>query len=245
MIRWSEIAPLLKTIFTQISADPARDATRYSAEWKEGQRSLVSPDQRYSVLLKLTTVVGLGVDEFRKTYTDPSSTDPADAPYLGSLRMSITGQRKFTVQVQVHSVDRSDDTMAMVPLDRIRLGLSFPSVAQRLLDADVSIIDIRQSVKANYKDDNRVVSCASMDVVFGASVWLDDPVPMGWIEQIVYSSHFSDVDGIEMPVPPNVVDMVVPPDTGTPGALQANTGSGLLQDNPTSGLIDVRIPAGA
>src|SRR4051812_36643371 len=118
MIRWPEIAPLLKSVFTGLAADPARDTTRFNAEWTEGQRGFISPDQRFSLLLKLTTVTGIGIDEYRKEYVDPSSTDPADAPYLGKLRMFVVGQRKFTMQVQVHSVDRSDDTMAQVPMDR-------------------------------------------------------------------------------------------------------------------------------
>lgn len=244
MIRWSEIAPLLLDVFTQLAPDPARDVTRFAAEWKEGTRSAVHPKQRFSLLLKLTSVVGIGIDEFRKEFVPIDSTDPADALYLGQLRMTVTGQRKFTVQVQAHSVDHSDSTMAQVPLDRIRLGLSFPSVCNRLLDADVSIIDIKQSVKASYKDDNRVVSCASMDVVFGASVWLDDPVPMGWIERVEYSSHFDDIDGVELPVPPNVTDIMVPPlppDIGVTGAVQTNTSSGALQTDLTTGDVEVRL----
>lgn len=209
MIRWPEIAPLLIDVIGKLAADPRVPTERFSAEWTEGKRGAIDDKQRFSVLLKLTSVVGIGWDEQRLEEVADDATAKGDLPFRGKLRATIVGQRKFTLQIQVHSVERTDDMMAMVPLDRIRIGLVRESVNDRLLDADVSVIDIKQSIKANYKDGGRVVSAASMDVVFGTSFGDTDPVPIGWVAQIVYDSHVRDVDGTE-PASLNVTGKLTP-----------------------------------
>jgi hypothetical protein len=245
MIGWSEIAPLLKSIFTSLAIDTTRPHAKFAAEWTEGQRSAISTEQKLAILMKLTTVVGIGRDETRRRYVDPSSTDPADAAYLGQQRVYQVGQRRFTIQVQAHMTERTDSLMAQIPLDRIRVGLRLPRILDQLHDAEVAHIRTERSIKANYKDGQRVVSAASMDVVFGAAFTYDDPIPGNWIEQISYSSHFADTDGTELTVPPNVTDFIVPPDSGVAGAAQTNQVSGVIQNEQITGVVDVRIPAGA
>jgi hypothetical protein len=242
MIGWSEIAPLLKTIFTELAPDPTRNTVRFATEWTEGQRGAVHTEQKLVIEMKLTTVVGIGRDETRRRYVDPASTDPADAAYLGQQRVYQVGQRRFTIQVQAHMVDRTDSLMAQIPLDRIRVGLRLPRILERLHDAEVAHIRTERAVKVNYKDGGRSVSAASMDVVFGAAFTYDDPIPGGWIERIEYSSHFADSDGSEIEVPPNVTDLMVPPeDAGIQGALQTNQSGGNVQTNQSSGVVNVRL----
>jgi hypothetical protein len=210
MIGWSNICPVLIDVFTTAAVDTARLSDRFAAEWKEGQRGITHDQQKLSLLLKVTSVVGIGTDEERYEYVDPSSTDPADQPYLGNMRTSAVGQRKFTLQVQAIVPEHTDVQWAMAATERIRTRICRTRVTDYLIDNDISIIDIKQAVKTSFRDNGRVVSCASMDFILGTVVNDDDPIPTGWIQQITVTSDIVDVDGLTLPSPPNVEDEPIP-----------------------------------
>lgn len=199
MIAWSDICPVLIDVFTRISADPNRDRQRYSAEWKEGPRHAVHDAQRTSVLLKITSVVGLGEDEVRYSFDEST----------GALTTSVQGQRKFTVQVQVSTLERTDELFALSVTERIRTGLSLPSVADTLQAVEVSIIDVARAQKANWKDSGRVVSGAIVDCVFGTVAELTDEIPTSWIETIELTSH-TKVGDVELQPSLQIVEEILP-----------------------------------
>jgi hypothetical protein len=215
-IRWTDICPVLVQVFTEIAADTELPATGFKAEWKEGQRGFTSDNQKLSLLLKVTSVVGIGTDETRDEYVDPTSTNVADRPYLGRIRSVQVGQRKFTLQVQALVPEHTDGQWAMAATERIRTRLLRPRISEKLLTVGVALIEIRPANKVSFKDNGRVVSSATMDIIFATVVNDVDPVPSGWIEAIHYTSHIEDGSGAELPVPPNVTAQLVPSDWTPP-----------------------------
>lgn len=242
MIGWTNINPVLLATFTEIGQSLAITNTRdFAAEWKEGPRSATHPEQRFSLLLKVTSVVGIGTDETIYENVPEDSTDPDDASYLGQMRATQVGQRKFTLQVQIESPEHTDAFWAMAHTERIRTALRRPRIIDALNDVDVAIIEIRQAVKASFKDGSRKVSAASMDITFGTVANDVDPIPTGWIEAITITSHLQDTDGIELPVSLQMVDEVIPEGfvVPPPGLLQENTTTGNVQINTGTGNVQV------
>lgn len=204
-ILWTEIAPVLIQVFSEIAADANVVGPAFRAEWKEGQRSATNTGQRFSLLLKVTSVVGLGNDETREEYI-PGSPDPN----TGYVQQTQVGQRKFTLQAQVIVPEHTDSFWAMAVTERMRTRLYRPRTREQLIDANVSIIDMLQAVKVTFKDGGRMVSAASMDFIFGTSVNDDDDVPLGWFDRIELNSHISDTDGLQVPAALQQINHVVP-----------------------------------
>jgi hypothetical protein len=146
----------------------------------------------------VTRVAGLGEDETRTEFDE--DTD--------EVTETQTGQRKFTLQVQAIVPENTDEHWAMASLERIRMRLRRPGIIDRLLALDVALIGIGDAIKHSFRDQGRIVSAATMDVVFGATASEDDPIAAGWIQYIVISSHLN--DGTELPAGMQMVDVEVP-----------------------------------
>lgn len=198
----SESAHGLITITT---TGQAGGAARCS--WSYGSESASNAFMPF--LMQLGTTGVLATLEAGQTY-EAGTTFEWDG-VAARLEEKVVGMRKFTLQVQAHSVERDDAGMCMVPLDRLRVGLRRRSTLDRIHAEELSIIRINDAVKMNYKDAARVVSAGSMDVVFYAAFDSIDPIPANWIETIFYTSHLEGTDGVELPVPPNVVNQQIPP----------------------------------
>jgi hypothetical protein len=211
MVNWSEINPVLVTLFTSLAVDqPPAPEPPWSAEWRDRRANAVHPHATLKQLLylKVTSVVGIGQDETRYEFVPVTSSAPADLPYLGQLRATQCGWRRFTLQVQSHVVEHQDVQWCMQTLERLRTGLRRRSSLDALSAVGVSLVRIEQAVDVSRKFDGRVHSIGNMDVIFGAVVNDRDPAPAGWIERIELTSHFQD-GGAELPVPPNVVARLI------------------------------------
>lgn len=201
MIGWSVINPALLDLFTAIAVNHKKAGIeRFRAEWVDGKRGVINPDQGFSVALKVTTVSAIGKDETRETFENDDVTE------------TQTGQRKFTLQVQVLAVaNGADFDWAMAVTERARTRLTSRRIVDQLLDIDVDIIDAtRPSMYQPYKDGGRVLSSATMDVVFGCTASEDDPIPAGWLQYLVISSHLRDLDDTELPPSLQMVNVEVP-----------------------------------
>lgn len=259
MSNWTDILPALLQLFSTIAPDEQlASQTPFFAEWKEGQRGAISDVHRFSVFLKVTSMVGLGGDETRYEYVDPGEVNDAvqldddsgsvetdndsgavvtsPNPFAGQLRATIVGQRKFTLSVEVLFIEHTDAMWAFAVTERIRTRIWRQTSLDLLDSVNVAIIDVRAAnkFKPAVKDRGRVVSAASFDVIFGACISDPDPTPMGWIERIGLTSHISDVDGVELPIPPNYVNKIIPP---VPDAVQQNFVSDAVQFDPASGAV--------
>lgn len=152
-----------------------------------------------ALLLKVTSVIGIGEDETR--YSEEG----------GVVTATQCGQRRFTLQIQAHSTEHTDDGWGIAILERIRTRIRRRSSIDRLLSVGVSIIRLEQAIDVSRKMDQRVQSIANMDVILGAVVNEDDPIPAGWIEHVVITSHTEDASGIELPTALQLNEHEIPP----------------------------------
>lgn len=195
MIGWSTINPVLLELFRECAVNTALPQTKFKAEWRDRPASFIDPDQKLGLLLKITSVAEIGEDETR--YDDE----------MGSAQ---TGQRKFTLQVQAIVVENTDDNWCMATLERVRMRLRRPRNLERLHDVEVSHIKTGPAIPVVFKDKGRVYSSGTMDIVFGAVAYEDDPITVGWIQYLVISSHLRDVDGTELAAGQQMVNVEVP-----------------------------------
>jgi len=203
MISWNQIRPVLIDVFTKIAPDLNLGAVSFKATWREGQRGAIHDKQLCAVLLKVTSVVGIGEDETRRDFVAADSTDPADQEYLGMLREVQTGQRKFNLQVEVHVPEQTDDSWAFNVTERIRTRIRRPSIIAQLSAVEVAFIRMTEAKKVTYKDNGRMISAAVLNVSFGTVANDIDPTPGGWIEFVELTGHLQDTSGVELPAPPN------------------------------------------
>lgn len=208
MIGWTDILPVLQAVFTSCALDKTRQARGFTAEWHDGHRGFTSPTQKLTLTMKVTRVSGLGEDETR--YTE----ETVDG--VPTVTEGQTGQRTFRLQLQAIVPEHTDEQWAMATLERIRMRLRKPSNIETLLALDVSLIRIEDAIKSNFRASGRIVSAGTMDVVFGAVANEDDPIPAGWIQYLVISSHLRDLDGTELPPALQLVNAETPKIPTTP-----------------------------
>lgn len=189
MIGWSTIRPVLIAVITEIGADTTRSQQNFTAGWKDLKRGIIHPEQRLELLLKVTSVVGIGEDETRREMVD------------GVFVETQVGQRKFVLQVQasVPVPADPDAQLAFAATERIRTRIRRPRIIQQLLDAEIAFHKCGPALPTPYKDGDRVVDCATLDITFGTVVNDEDPIPASWIESVVVTSHIQDTDGTQLP----------------------------------------------
>ncbi len=198
MIGWTTINPVLIEVFTEIARDTERLAEGFTAEWKEGRRGFVSPHQKLSLLLKVTTVVGVGEDETRREVV------------AGNLIETQVGHRRFNLQVQVICPEHTDEVWAMAATERMRTRIMRPSIVTQLLTVDVAVLRIGQATKSSFLDRGHVVSSATIDFTMATVVNDTDDVPAGWIQYAILTGHLQDTGGTELPAPPNWDEHEIP-----------------------------------
>lgn len=206
MIGWSVIGPALQGIFSEIalksSTDEAFDAKWIDGKkpWQDGKRLLITDERGYAVGLTVTTVSAIGTDETRKTFENNDVTETA------------SGQRKFTLQVQALAMAGGvNSDWAIAITERTRTRLMSRRIVDRLLDLDLDVIGCGPSVFLSHRDGGRMLTSATMDVMFGCTASEDDPIPAGWLQYLVISSHLRDIDDTELPPALQMVNVGVPP----------------------------------
>lgn len=197
-IGWTQINPVLLSVFTEISLDTQRSSTGFTAEWTEGKRGFISPQQAFVPLLKVTSVVPIGEDETRRELV------------AGQLIETQVGNRRFTLQVQVICPEHTDERWAMAAASRIQTRINRPRILTRLDAVGVAVYSIGAAKKASFKDGGRVVSCALIDIMMGTVVNDTDDIPAGWIQYAVLTGHLQDTSGAELPAPPNWDEHEIP-----------------------------------
>lgn len=207
MLNWSEINPALVSLITSLAVESPE---AWRAEWRDRPLKAVDQKQKLQLTLKVTNVSAFGDDEIRYESVSESSTDPADAAFLGGLRENLTGQRKFTLQLQALTLENTDQLNAVAVLERVRTRLRRQRSINALHAIDVAHIRSGNVIDIATVKEGRVVPRASLDLTLGACFNDSDTVPAGWFNRIELTSHLQDTDGTELPVPPNVTDLVIP-----------------------------------
>jgi hypothetical protein len=168
----------IERLFKQLSEVPTC--------WEDRQREMVDPEALALCMLRVSSVLALGVDETRHTFTGAAAPDPDTFP-------AQTGNRRPVLTVTVDSWDNDAKRRARHILERIRTRLRRPSSRALLNDIDTSLSGITAIVATGRIEDNREYARASMDVMLNTIV--DDPDhAFGSIKNIEVSGTIKDVD---------------------------------------------------
>jgi hypothetical protein len=203
VINWTDVAPALVTLFSDLALDNAATPA-FKAQWADKQREFIHPAVGKSLILRVSSIAGVGGDERR--YENITIT-PEDADPYTMVRETIVGHRRFVVEVRVESHDHTENESRWCwsMTERIRTRLR----RQRSLDAlqavNVAMLDIGPATDVSLTYDKRRVNAAVLDVSFYAAFSDADPVPLNWFARVLLTS---DVD--ESGEPPNVTDLSIP-----------------------------------
>lgn len=201
---WSTVNPGLISIFGALASPDEGTVVgqNWSAEWKDRKVTAVATSgilKGVKLYLKITSVVGIGDDDRR--LVDAGS---------GVLQETIYGLRRVTLNLQTTCTEVSDASWALSILERIRSRMRRRSVIDAMLALDIGQVRTLQVIDLSKTQDQKVQSRASMDVILTMLSSDQDPVPTGWFNTIEFTSHIFDVNGVELPVPPNVLNKIIP-----------------------------------
>ena len=221
-VDWATIRPRIVEVFTELAfdqvmepADPPTHTNPYFDDnapevkvvWKERRDdAFTAPTQEAQVSLKVTAVVGHGEDEWRYIMQDV----PGSSPVRQDLFESIVGLRRITLQVRAEVQEETDSRWAFQTIERIRTRLGWTRIINKMIDVNVDITDYLDAVDKTYTADGRRVSCAILTVILTAAINDTDPVPTGFIAQILLSTHVKEGNA-DVSSPPNVTDSPIPP----------------------------------
>lgn len=203
MINWSEVAPALKALLSDLA--PATAVTpAFAAQWHGAKREYVHPDVQKELIMRVTRVADVQTER-RFNYTD----DPAP-----TLTEEVFGMREFTLEVRVESHDHSESESrwSWSMIERVRSRLFFTRSASALLAVGVGIVRIGDSRDVSFKFDKHIVNAAMFEATFNAAFSLEDAVTTDWFERAALTSNFQDPAGVTLSSPPNLTDELVPPE---------------------------------
>ena len=209
---WQEINPVIISLISDLLRKPA--AYDWNAEWSERSEAnrMIHPKQGGALYLKITSCVGVGGGENVREMLTFDNADGVPVTDLYEVNYDI---HRFNLQVQAWETEHSDAHWAFETLETLRTRLGWASSLRRLLAVNVDLTDIGTATKISQTINKRRWSIGSMDLTFTAVFSELDPVPVGWIERIVLTSH-AQVEGSDMPLPPNVTNDVIPPEDEEP-----------------------------
>ena len=175
MADWNTIEATLETWVAGITGLPVHWRHRPSGFEFSG---------RGFALLSISARRSLGHDDL--TYTDDGATPGEEVTYYQS------GQRQFTLQVQVRTHRQAPGSGAKQYTPLLRDSLSLPQRTRSLLSAaDLAIARVANEVDFDARIDGREASVAQLDIIVNASALTAD-TPTTYIETV------SDADA-EMP----------------------------------------------
>ena len=203
---WTDVNPELVRIFGELALrdEGSRQPGNWKPEWRD--RAVVATAvsgqlKGVKLYLKVTSCIGIGTDEIRYEQETPTSY----------LQETIYGLRRVTLRLECHSGEASDEQWPLSILERIRSRLRRRRTIGALLALNVGIISIGAANDISSRKDQHIQSRAVMDLLLTMVSDDRDPVPTGWIASVVITSHLEDVDGIELPIPPNYTDTITVP----------------------------------
>jgi len=204
VIAWQTLYPALLGLFGHLASG---DDT-YVAEDRDRPRKLMSDTRKFTLAVRVLSVIGIGEDEERVEFIPPGTTGP-DAPWANQLRSTITGQRRITLQLEADAIENTDVGWAWMHIERIRTGMQRQSSLAALAAADAALIRVGNAVQANFVHAGRMHSRVLLDIQIGAVVNDVDPAPVGWIQTVEITGHTQDTSGAELPHPPNLTDHII------------------------------------
>jgi hypothetical protein len=216
---WATIRPALIDVFTFCAADqilsPGEvsrpfETPLWAAEWKDRRVSFIHPGQGHALYLKINTIVGRGWDDYAWTSLDTGLAAGLPATGLFDVFEVSSGYRRFTLQAQSWCLEDTEELTSSDIIERIRTRMYWERNIQSLLGANVSCDDILASRDMTATIDKKRFSITALDFVFTACVIETDPIPTGWIEHVILTSH-EQVGGIDVAASLRMIAEELPP----------------------------------
>lgn len=245
-VNWGAVKATIKEVITDVSVDQITSAggvyepfftPKWEAVWenkKEGA-NFIHPGQSLAVYLKVTTesevseVVERELDEGIVMGSDPPGA--LNGVPTGVMNVFEVTEKRSRITVNIRALKVEDDDLegALGVLNRIRTRLPWQEPQAKLIDANIALWEMGPAREAPIRGDNRMLSVASMDVLFDIALEEVNPTPVGWIERIIHTSHIG-VEGVDLPAPPNVIDEMLPDTAEATGEVVFSiTATGTLQ----------------
>lgn len=195
---WKAIRLGLIDVFTFCAADQITspggihlpfETPAWSAEWKDRRITMIHPGQGFALYLKINTITGRGWDDYAWEMLDTGLV-AGEAPtgIFDSYEVS-SGLRRFTLQAQCWSLEETDDHNSSDIIERLRTRMYWQRNIDKLLEVNVDCSDILNSRDMTATIDRKRFSITALDFVFTACVVETDPIPTGYIEHVIITSH--------------------------------------------------------
>lgn len=218
---WSTIKPVLIAAFTrcaimkQITSpggvhEPLKTPA-FEAEWKERARKAINPLYNFALYIQITSCVGVGGDDLSYAEQDTGIAAGEAASNVTDVFETLSGLRRFVLQVQAHSLENTDALDGHTIIERIRTRLDGSGPRAMLLDANIDFTDVGASRDMTMTKDGKRWSVVSCDFTFTAAINETDPIPVGWIEQVIMTSHEQNA-GIDVQASLRMIEETLPPD---------------------------------
>jgi hypothetical protein len=206
VINWTDVAPALVNLISSLSLDDPPQ--KFQANWAHKSQKMVVPEVGMDLLLRVTSVVGVGEDETRKKTVTITPTEGDPYPEVFE---TVVGHRKFVLEVRVESQvhEEEKNRWAMSMLDRIRTRMRRTHSVEALQRVNVALLKIGASNDVTFKADKRKINAAVMDMTFYAAFCDEDPVAIGWFEKIKLTARIRGVDDELLDSPPNFTDELI------------------------------------
>jgi hypothetical protein len=203
VIAWEVLNPGLQALFKRLAFDlpgGAADGQALTVEHKDRPRAIMSDQLKRTLAMRVLSVTGFGPDEERQSYDSATN----------KLATMVTGQRRIRLQLECDSADNSDTGWAWATIERIRTRLHRTTSHNALQALESSLFSVGQAIEANFKQGGRIYNRVLLEVNLGAVVNDIELDQTNWIQYVVLTSHVNDADGVELPAPPNVVNLEIP-----------------------------------
>lgn len=219
-VPWTIIRPAILDLLTDVAVDQITSAggvhvplktPKWNAEWGARRVQFIHPLQRQALYAKVTTCTAIGWDDNAFIAKDTGLAVGKPATGLTDVYQETAGLRKFNLNVQSWVLEEEDGLWCMETLERLRTYLDFESSRARLLAVNVDLTDVGASRDISKTIDKKVWSIGSMDITMTACVNNTDPIPIGWIERIILTSHEQEANGVDVDPDLRMINERLPP----------------------------------
>lgn len=219
-VHWSTIKPAILSLLTDVAVDQITSAggvhellktPKWNAEWGARRVQFIHPLQKQALYAKVTSCVAVGWDDTAFVELDTGLAVGLPASGITDVFEQTSGLRKFVLNLQSWVLEEDDERWAIAVLERVRTYTDFTSSRARLLAVNVDLTDCGPSRDISKTIDKKVWSIGSMDITLTACVNAVDPIPVGWIERVILTSHEQEADGIDVDANLRMVAEVLPP----------------------------------
>jgi hypothetical protein len=153
-----------------------------SVVWANDPQPIVGDCDAAKITLQLMSISQNGIDDFTQQYNDTGN------PATSTLTSTTVGQRDVVIQVKVEVYDFTIEACEVLDFMQFMFRAASTTFGYAALNAvGLAWADNTKAVQLPTSYDNRVVSCASMDVQFNAlaNFQFTDQPGLGWVDTVI------------------------------------------------------------